>query len=96
MKYEESPGSCNFEGFCFFRYKYFNSFFACEHYIICDFSSQYTLYTFKMFSPPSSAMQTKHFILNRVRFGNEVSIQQCVFFHVDLTSPQFRPYSFFN
>lgn len=20
--------------------------FACEHYIICDFSSQYTLYTF--------------------------------------------------
>ena len=25
-------------------------------------------------------------ILNRVRFGNEVSIQQCVSFHFDLTS----------
>ena len=26
MKYEESPGSCNFEGFWFFCYKHFNSF----------------------------------------------------------------------
>ena len=35
-------------------------------------------------------------ILNRVRFGNEVSIQQCVSFHFDLTPPQSKPYSFFS
>ena len=35
-------------------------------------------------------------ILNSVRFGNEVSIQQCVSFHFDLTPPQSKPYSFFN
>ena len=32
----------------------------------------------------------------RVRFGNEVSIQQCVSFHFDLTPPQSKPYSFFS
>ena len=31
-----------------------------------------------------------------MRFGNEVSIQQCVSFHFDLTPPQSKPYSFFS
>ena len=49
MKYEESPGSCNFEGFCFFCYRHFNSFLPASIISYAIFLRNILCILFKVF-----------------------------------------------
>ena len=49
MKYEESPGSCNFEGFCFFCYRHFNSFLPASIIAYAIFLRNILCILFKIF-----------------------------------------------